>query len=189
MIDVDGYAPKYINNQYDSYKIDGKKMKDISFGFGNIAANGCGVIAAYNVLLSRSSKIKFNDVKNGIIWRGGLNAGGLLGVNPWALANYMRSKFWFVYTAGPITYLWGIKAELSESVIVLYKNAKSLSMHYVAGIGTGNGGVGGSFRFYNTGYSDIDGKEMSIWKFIDKIKSKGNTPMYFIGVYGKKGWW
>lgn len=131
------------------------------------------------------SEVKFNDVKNGIIWLGGLNAGGLLGVNPGALVNYMKLKFWCVYTAGPIR---GIRAELSESVIVLYKNAKSLSMHYVAGIGTGNRGVGGSFGFYNTGYSDIDGKQMSIWKFIDKIKSKGNTPMYFIGVYGKKGW-
>ena len=82
MIDEDGYAPKYISNQYGNYKIDGKKMKDISFGFGNIAANGCGVISAYNVLLSKSSKVKFNNVKNGISWSGGLNAGGLLGVNP-----------------------------------------------------------------------------------------------------------
>jgi len=189
MIDIDGYSPKYITGQYGNYEIDGKKVKNISFGFGNIAANGCGVIAAYNVLSSRSSKVKFNNVKKSIICRGGLNAGGLLGVNPGALVNYMKSKFWCVYTDGPITYLWGIKAELSESVIVLYNNSKSLSMHYVAGIGTGNWGVGGSFRFYNTDYSDIDGKEMSIWKFIDKIKSKGNTPMYFIGVYGKKGWW
>ncbi|MDD6263312.1 MAG: hypothetical protein PUA83_09565 [Clostridiales bacterium] len=62
-------------------------------------------------------------------------------------------------------------------------------MHYVAGIRNGSGGVGGSFVFYNTECSAIDGKGISIWRFIDEIKSKGYTPMYFIGVYGKKGWW
>ena len=194
MIDSGGYKPKYINDQRNDYEIDGKKMKDISFGLGNIASNGCGIIAAYNVLLSRSSRVKFNNVKNDIIWRGGLNAGGLLGVNPKALKCYMRSKFRFVHTSGPVTFLWGIKAELSESVIVLIKWGGGLEMHYIAGIGTGNDRAGGSFKFYNTGLFDerrrsIDGREMSIWTFLDYVKSNGATPIYFIGVSGKKGWW
>lgn len=62
-------------------------------------------------------------------------------------------------------------------------------MHYVAGIGTGTPGVGGSFIFYNINSGDINGKAMSIWSFLEIIKSKGNTPIFFIGVYGKKGWW
>lgn len=169
-------------------------MKDIPLGFGNISANGCGVIAAYNVLLSRSSKVKFNDVKNSIIWLRGLNAGGIMGVNPIALSYYMKLKFWCVYTAGPSTYLWGIKAECSQSVIVLIKWGGGLCMHYIAGIGTGQRDVGGSFKFYNSGLIDkngksIDGKAMSIWSFLGYVRANGATPIYFIGVSGKKGWW
>lgn len=194
MTDAGDYASKYISDQYGNYKIDGKKMKDISFGFGSIAANGCGVIAAYNVLLSKSSKIEFNNVKKGIILSGGLNAGGLLGVNPWALALYMRFKFRHVFIAGPNTKSWETKAELCESVIVLLKKAKSLSMHYAAGIGTGKGGVGGSFKFYNTGLYDknrksVDCQEMPIGDFLDYIKPNGAKPLYLIGVYDKKGSW
>lgn len=194
LTDINGHAPEYINSQGDNVIIDGKKMKDISLGLGNIAANGCGVIAAYNVLLSKSSKVKFNDVKNGIIWIGALNAGGLLGIKPNGLELYMRTKFWSVIAAGPITYLWGIKAELSSAVIVLIKWKGTLGMHYIAGIGTGHGGVGGSFRFYNTGLVDkngkpIDKKEMSIWDFLNCVKQQGATPIYFIGVSGKLGWW
>jgi hypothetical protein len=104
MIDVDGYAPAYISEQSADVKIEGKRMKDISFGIGNIAA------------------------------------------------------------------------------------------HYIACIGTGKGGVGCSFRFYITGLYDkkgksIDGREMSIWTFLDYVKSIGATPLYFIGVNKKKGWW
>ena len=193
LIDIYGYSPQYISNQGDDYKIDGKKMRNISFGIGNIAQNGCGVIAAYNVLLSKSSRIKFNSVKRDIIRFGGLNAGGLFGVNPWALTNYMRSKFWLVYTANFIPYFWGAKAELSEAVIVLVR-WKSWVMHYIAGISTRDGGVGGSFRFYNSGLKNrkkesMDGIRMSIWDFLNYLKSNDATPIYFIGVYGKKGWW
>jgi hypothetical protein len=60
-------------------------------------------------------------------------------------------------------------------------------MHFIAGIGTGNGGVGGSFKFYNTGLG-IDKQKVSIWKLIDVIKQKGGTPFAFWGVSGKKGW-
>jgi hypothetical protein len=70
----------------------------------------------------------------------------------------------------------------------------NIEAHYIAGIGTGKGGVGGSFRFYNSGLLDknkrsIDGREMSIWTFLDYVRSKGATPLYFIGVNKKKGWW
>ena len=199
MVDVDGNAPAYISSQENNtmVKINGKmkRMRDIRWGwFGNIASNGCGVIAAYNVLLSRSSKTDFGKVKNQLSSYGGALGFGKLGVDPYALTMYMRSKFWFVQTAGASTYWWGIKAELSQSVIVLIKWGGGLSMHYIAGIGTGQGDVGGSFKFYNSYLYDkkgnsIDGKTMSIWTFIDYVKSNGATPVYFIGVSGKKGWW
>ena len=52
-------------------------------------------------------------------------------------------------------------------MIALIKWGSTMAMHYITGIGSGNGGVGGSFRFYNTGLTDnkgnsIDSREMSI---------------------------
>ena len=164
-------------------------MKDISWGLmGNIADNGCGVIAAYNVLLTFSSKIEFEQVYDGILWRNGPLLFGALGVNPIALIEYLKTKFFSVTVSGPITYLWGIQAELSEAVIVLYKH-DDLSMHYVAGLGN-TGGVGGSFRFYNAEPDVAKSSErLSIWKFNDKLNVKKFMPIMLIGVSGKKGWW
>ncbi len=84
---------------------------------------------------------------------------------------------------------------MSEAVIIEVKWKGFWSgMHYIAGISTGNGGVGGSFKFYNSGIrdenkKDIDGREMSIWDFLDYLKLCKATPICFIGVWGKKGWW
>ena len=199
MVDDDGYAPAYISSQDDktTVKINGKteKIQNIRWGLvGNIKDNGCGVIAAYNVLLSRSSRTDFGKVKSELSFCGGALAYGKLGASPFALTRYMYSKFWRVRTAGAITYLWGIKAELSQSVIVLIKWGGGLGMHYIAGIGTGQRDVGGSFKFYNSSLYDergksIDGKTMSIWTFLDYVRANGATPVYFIGVSGKKGWW
>lgn len=97
----------------------------------------------------------------------------------------------FKHKAGPVTYLWGIKAELSGAIIVLYqhKGWKS-SFHYVAGIKTG-GGVGGSFRFYNDNYykKKYGTTSISIWKYIDLLKENGCKLLLFWGVALKSGRW
>jgi hypothetical protein len=56
----------------------------------------------------------------------------------------------------------------------------NIAAHYIAGVGTGKGGVGGSFRFYNSGLYDkrgksIDGREILIWTFLDYVQSIGAT--------------
>ena len=62
MFDNEGVAPEYINEQYADTVITvypgvQAQMKDIGFGsFGNIAANGCGVIAAYNVIVAKEKR-------------------------------------------------------------------------------------------------------------------------------------
>lgn len=95
---------------------------------------------------------------------------GLVCISPFSVTKYLRSKFWFLYTAGPITYLWGIKAELSGAIIVLYQHKGwNASLHYVAGIKTG-GSVGGSYRFYNDSYykKKYGTRSISIWKYIER---------------------
>jgi hypothetical protein len=41
----------------------------------------------------------------------------------------------------------------------------NIAAHYIAGIGTGKGGVGGSFRFYNSGLYDEKEKVLTAEKF------------------------
>jgi len=182
----------YLNGQY-------KKMQDIRMAFGNVFDNGCGIIAAYNVLHSYSSKITFSSVFNSFNNPLAFTLGvGVAGIDPVYLTGYMSMHFWLTLPAGPDTYLWGIQAELSGAVIVLVRWEGSLRMHYFAGISTGNGGVGGSFKFYNTGLKDekgdfIDGRTMSIWDLLDVMKNGHEDtraqPIMLIGVAGKKGWW
>ena len=183
--DVFGDKPEYIISEQKSYTmVDGKPMKDISLGFGNIAQNGCGIIAAYNVIASYGTEVTFNRVKKGVIHLNGLVFGGWLGTNPFVIRNYLTLYFGLVFSAGPLTYIWGIIAELSEAVIVLL--ACSDTWHYVAGISDGGSKYGGSFKFYNTGISirdeSIDGVSMSIWEFIKYARADGVVPLYIIGV-------
>ena len=186
VIDVDGRAPKYINNQRDS------SIANIKWGLlGNTAKNGCGWVSVYNIMASHSSKVTYQSVITGLTLVGGVLGLGKLGANPVGITTYLRLKFWLVHIEGPITYLWGIKAELSSAVIVLYQHKGwNASLHYVAGIKTG-GGVGGSFRFYNDQYyaKKYGNKSISIWRYIDLLKANGCKLIMFWGVSGKKGWW
>ena len=104
---------------------------------------------------------------------------------------YLADRFVFKHKAGPVTYLWGIKAGLSGAIIVLYQHKGwNSSLHYVAGIKTG-GGVGGSFRFYNDKYykNKYGTTSISVWKYIDLLKENGCKPLLFWGVALKSGWW
>ena len=191
MIDAMADAPKYITKQTNNTKIDGKKMKDIRFGLGNIANNGCGVIAVYNVLLSKNAKIKFDSVRQGIIACGGTLLLGLAGSSPSGLVAYLQSRFWTVRTAGPITTFWTSKANLSEAIIILIKCKEGINMHYIAGIGTGKKGY---FKFYNSGMKDsnsksIDGRAITISTFLKYALINRVAPLFFIGVSNKMKWW
>ena len=113
----------------------------------------------------------------------------LIGITPFSITRCLASKFWFRYTAGPITYLWGIKAELSSSVLVFYQHPGWKSpFHYVAGIKVGDG-VGVSFIFDNDGDRTSQYEPISIWEYIDRLKKDRCKLLYMWGVAGKKGWW
>ncbi|MDD7393052.1 MAG: RHS repeat-associated core domain-containing protein, partial [Eubacteriales bacterium] len=93
LIDKNGEAPSYINNQNDN------NVKNIKWGLaGNTWANGCGWIAVYNVMLSYSKKITYQYVINGLTLAGGVLGFGKLGADPRGITKYLKSKFWFVYT-------------------------------------------------------------------------------------------
>ena len=188
-VDNHGTASSYIDNQ------DDVSWKNVQFGFwGNVYYNGCGAIALFNVLHAYSKKITFNSVLTQLRFTPGsiiYNNLGVIGTSPAAITSHLSRRFLFLHTAGPITYLWGIKAELSGAIIVLYQNKGwNAPLHYVAGINYGNN-YGGSFRFYNDSkyrkkYGNI---RMSIWEYIDFLRQNGCKPLLFWGVAGKIGWW
>jgi hypothetical protein len=181
-----GYRPSYISYQNREEKIYGQKMSDISFGLGNIASNGCGVIALYNVLLSKQSNTNFHYVKYEVILRGGLNAGGYLGANPITLIRILRTRFWNVRTiwGDNKPYSWMYASITAEAVVVLYRYKNSLAMHYVAGIKSDEKG---KFIFYNCPFAN--GKEMDLIEYISEIKKNGATPMLIITAKNKMWWW
>jgi len=108
---------------------------------------------------------------------------GVIGISPSSIVNYMRSKFWFVFTAGPSTYWWRAKSELSKAVIILYANKDWNGLHYIAGI---RGDT--SYNFYNCQYIS-SGKKTNIPTLLSKLKEKKCKPLYFIGVSEKYWWW
>ena len=165
----------YINDQTDAFMVDGVPMKDISVGKGNISLNGCGVIAAYNVIMSAGLKDEFVKVKDDVIALRGLNLFGLLGARPGALKQYMKRRFPKVWSMYGRSKCWEEKTKDMDAVIILLKWKRSLRMHYTAGIKVKNG-----YTFYNSGVED--GKEMTLNEFLLKARKDRATPIYCIGI-------
>ncbi len=190
MIDMNGNKSTYIDSQSDYTKIyfdfKYRYMKNIPWGFyGNIADNGCGVIAAYNVLVSKNSKVLFYDVYLTLRDLGGPILQGLLGTNPATIKYLMGLCFNKVYSC---TFYkkqkWIDIAGKSEAVIVLYKTRK-LGMHYIAGIKVNRD----EFRFYNADTLDFKVAKVTIYDLIKEINRGGRIPLLIIGVAKKKSWW
>ena len=200
MFDNEGVAPEYINEQYADTVITvypgvQAQMKDIGFGsFGNIAANGCGVIAAYNVIVAKEKRqieytvptagpkvpTSFGQVRDDLQQQGAPLLDGILGASPWAITNYLKNYYNNVVTLFSANLKnWGSLASVSDAIVVLYKNSNSFSMHYVSGIRVG--GKWATFQFYND--RDVQGGAISIWTYLVKIKENGKVPLYLIGAF------
>ncbi len=169
---------------------------------------GCRIVAVYNVLHYFSKKVKFNKLISQLrntppslgnrIFVDGLisfanwlyNRDGRAGLSVLSIITFLKAKFFFVSYSFLITNLWGFRADLSKACILAYWR-KNRSGHYVSGINYG-GRDGGYFRFYNSVTKDINDakdKKMSIVNYVKALKKTGATPLFFISVNGKKGWW
>lgn len=201
MSDSNGNLGEYIHYQHDGRLVlhNGRlqNMSNIKFGSSsNIAASGCGVIAAFNVLRSFSSAITFTKVLNSL--QGGALLGGKGGLAPWALSNYLRNMFQIVESSiSTFNYSkWKAIGERAASVIILitwYKKSDLriswAGMHYFAGIGNG----AGKFRFFNTGLK-LNGNPLprtlfSIAQIWDIIRQNDASPDMIWGVSRPRGNW
>lgn len=172
----------YIHDQTDDFIVEGKRMADISLGIGNVADNGCGVIAAYNVLRAIGKSVTFTQVKKDIIKKLGLNAGGLLGINTFSLRRYIKSRCSGVWYSKQNDAVWIENSRQAKAVIILVRWKKSLMLHYISGIKSG-----GEYIFYNSGIWDedgvcVDGRKLTMEAFLSYVRVQGATPLWILGV-------
>ena len=190
MFDNSGVSPEYINEQYNDtlLKINGEyqRMENIQWGiWGNIANNGCGVIATYNVILSKNPEIDFGEIRDEM-WQSNTPLfQGAFGVNPFYLEQYLHTRYAAVLTALDSNLgAWGKTVAAAESVIVLYQLPNTLAMHYISGIRVG--GKWATFRFYNvsSNYDDLKfySQPISIYRLADRLISQGKTLRYLYGI-------
>jgi len=176
-----GTTLDFIDYQYDTYKIKYNNkmvmMRDIRWGSsGNIAANGCGVIAAYNVFVGLGYNLSFDQVLHQLSCMDAPLADGLLGVNPVVLFDYM--KFRFKNVSHEFGEDWNTPALEARAVIILYKYP-NMAMHYVAGI---KDRVTGYFRLYNAG-PDFHSRNISIGNYVKYLNANGIQMMSMICIY------
>jgi hypothetical protein len=170
-----------------------KTMRNTKWGwFGNIADNGCGVIAAYNVLYSKNRNTNFFTVKDELAKKGGVLLGiGLIGVDPFGLASYMETKFTNVETYGLVMNGsdTGIIGQVDAVIVLVAWDPLTDGMHYFAGIPKDSSGSG-EFFFYNSGVDDVNDYEaISLEQLYEKINNMRAAPLGLLTVQGKKEYW
>ena len=132
----------YIDDQSNFYG------SDLSFGpAGNVADNGCGLVALYNVAKAGGLPYSFNELHDilfgGLGWIGNTILYGRMGMNPNLITPFFERNF-----SDADLGLW-IRSPLYgeyDAVIILYAyNGSRIGAHYVAGINNGDG----TYKFYN----------------------------------------
>lgn len=205
-VDVDGHKPRYITDQRSGVMIDGIPMEQMRVGlFGNVAYNGCGAIAVYNVMVAYGYTGSFSDVLQDMnraglfnlmdsahggpvgkvinVIRSAWDVVGILGFEPKALRRYLKNRFRSVrqrYIGG-----WQGVANSSDAIITLFKWG-GWSAHYVAGI---RKKVGKKYKFYNHGLDDYDDKYITISKYMRYLKKNECTRLAIMGVKNPRPWW
>ena len=132
----------YIDDQSNFYG------SDLSFGpTGNVADNGCGLVALYNVAKADGLPYSFNELHDilfgGLGWVGTTNFFGSMGMNPNLIMEFFERNFGNAdFGFRNFSYMYGDY----DAVIILYAYTEpQIGAHYIAGINNGNG----TYRFYN----------------------------------------
>ncbi len=204
MKDVGGYAPAYITDQSENGSINGVTYTDIPVGLrGNLRDNGCGAIAAYNVLISKGINVTIYNVLKKIALYGGFIAHGLGGITPGSISLVLCNYFYYVKICTVKSGEWVQNQKIYDAVIILYASIKTQinvwaalpvipGAHYVAGIRAEKLlGTGGFYRFYNSslkyaGGLSVDGVPLTINNFLQYVNKNGRIPVWIICVKGKK---
>lgn len=158
------------------------EFRALRFGLlGNVAKNGCGGIAARNMLLANDIDLPMNEVINGLRFCLGTAFGfGLLGTNFFSLFAYMCKFFKMRFS-----WLFGLRRKAFSSctaVIVFYywKHGKKIGAHFIAGVRCEDG----KFDFYNYRSTKY---HASIDELYVVFKRESSIPVGIIGSLGRRG--
>ena len=179
----------FIDDQRRMAIIDGKKMKDINYGgLGNIADNGCAVIATYNVLLEHGYKKSFSNVKKSLQLLGAPFVGGLLGTSSSGLKMYLRTKFRVVKSSKNVGE-WENIAQSTDSLIIRFRWKKGkIHEHFVACIKQTDAiSENPLYKVYNFGnYWISSNRCYNISQIVCILKEHGCIPLLLVGVADKR---
>ena len=168
------------------------EVRDIPWGTkGNTASNGCGWISVYNIMAYNSPLVTTQSVISDLTAYHAPFFFGLLGANPFAMTRYLKTKFNDVSMTLFNSKKWAEKSNDKGGVIVLYQ-AKGMfsSLHYVAGLASGEKNEDGesTFYFYNTGKADSL-EAISVSDYLSILKDYGYKLFVFFTVKDKNGEW
>ena len=138
-------------------------------GWGTYAANGCGIIAVYNVLQLLECPEPLGLIEAEISNTGGLWAGGLLGVKPWAIEKYFSSRG--ISCTGYLSYS-AMEQSLSEGDIIVF-----LVMNDTDNI----------IKGYHYMVAQYLGNQFIIYNYSNESESSVPVPT-LDPVYGNAGW-
>ncbi len=194
MEDVAGSLPQFINEQNDQASVPGtdKTMGDISFALGNIANNGCGVIAFYNVLVYSSPGLSFMYVRDDVVKCDLPLAYGLAGVNPLGIKYYLEEwqrykveNYWITVDRSE----WISLANRVEHIILLYQ-WDTFNFHYVYGyrcFPLTNGATNEHyFALFNEGFEFPYANRMTMSQIFDYYDQNGCTLVMMWGIVKRK---
>ncbi len=148
---------------------------------GNIAANGCGLIAAYNVMNGNGVDISLDAVSRGLRRRLGMAVGlGRLGTNMFSIIAFLvkyfavRARFLFLGK--------GRSSKERNAIIIMYYwfTGKRCGAHYIAGLRCEDG----CFDIYN--YSSIP-PHVELGEFLVGMRKKHEYPLWLVDVGRKRG--
>ena len=190
MIDSNGLLPQYINERNNNTPVPGtdSPMGSISWVWGNIADNGCGVIAIFNVLLNTNPNLSFINVRDMMLSQEAALGFGKLGVSPFSISKilsltegYQTKEHTFFNQSA-----WITTANEVNQIIVLYQWGAT-NMHYIYGIRCfppTNGATSEHyFAFYNEGFTDPLSHRMTMTQLLEYFDDNNCTPIWMWGIY------
>jgi hypothetical protein len=164
----------------DGYIEDQSNYKDMSYGALPVSQNGCGVIAAYNVLyhLTKNEAIDFPAIiqeleSDGII----LN--GAFGTSMIAIQDYFNKLGFKATGSSKVEDFDRIGFLNDATILTVFNNADDITdaMHYMAITKTN-----GIYKVHNNGYRDGAIKFTSINDVLKRINSGKAKGVYLIGI-------
>ena len=155
-----------------------EEFKKTKFGLcGNVADNGCGAIAAFNMFRANGITLPLTMIIHDLRKRLGFYFFGLLGTDPFALWFYLRRYLKVRFAFCTRSAAERFKNCTSVTIVYFWRRKTKIGAHYICGVRANDG----QFEFCNYG-RDIS--RSALPGFVKGMKAKHESPLFIIGAYG-----